>query len=655
MAPYFTFPIFKVQVIGVCLFIVLLLSHVLVKKLSGFKSLFTVLSILFFIVLGYYLHLGVLPENDELHYSHHNISTDQTIALEIKEVLKPTTYQHKYVGTVTSLDNEPVAGDILINVNKDSLLQRRYGVGDRLFIRSLIQDTPKPKNPYQFDYGKYLQRKGVYGQLSISNTHILRSTTSGQGVRVGISRFRESVQHKLASYAFTPDQLAVINALILGQRQGIDREMSEQYAAAGMMHILAVSGLHVGIVLLLLRLLTRPISGYRLRFVRSGIIIVLIWLFAILTGLSPSVLRAATMFSFLEASTLMGTKKETHNALIASAFVLLLFDPLLIYQVGFQLSYAAVIAILWIQPWLSKLITIKNKMVKTVWDTASVTTAAQLGVMPLSLFYFHQFPGLFLVSNILIIPLLGVLLGAGILVVVLAGIGHLPDWMVLGFGKIIDLLNGFIGWVASKEAFVFKYISISFIVMIAAYVLIVAGVALFKKYSYKRLIIAGLSVLVFIASLGYEYKLDANATFMIFHQSRQTLLGMMVQQNLYIQTEDSIWDYAKDSRIIALRNATNVNSIQVARLDNVIAFKDKNLLVIDSLGVYNLKGYVPDYILLTQSPRVNLERLIDTYPNATIIADGNNYKSAVLRWQATCRKRKIPFHSTYEKGAFVIE
>lgn len=655
LAGYTKVPIYVVAFVGSSLFLGMALLHFLLKKISKPQLLFTVFSSLFFIALGYYLHLSTLPENNPSHFTHHTANKPQTITLEVIDVLKPTTYQDKYVGSLSSLDHNPVSGEILLNIKKDSLQTTSNSIGDKLYIRTVIQDVPIPKNPYQYDYGLYLERKGIYGQLSIGNNQIIKSSFSGKGIRVVMARFRQSVQNKLSSYSFTQNQLAVLNALILGQKQGIDREMSEQYAAAGMMHILAVSGLHVGIVLLLLRLLSRPIAGYRLRFVRSGIIITLIWLFAILTGLSPSVLRAATMFSFLEASTLMGNQKETKNALVASAFVLLLFNPLLIYQVGFQLSYAAVIAILWIQPWLSSLVKIKNKFIKMLWDTAAVTTAAQLGVMPLSLYYFHQFPGLFLVSNLVIIPLLGLLLSVGIVVVILAGIGHLPDWLVWSFGKVIDALNGFIAWVASKEAFVFKFISISFMVMVATYFLITTAVRLLKKYSYSRLITAGLSLLFFIACLGYQTTSENKTQLVVYHKNRQTLMAKIVQKKLHLQTEDTTWDYATDSRIIALRNATGIRSIYVTALDNVIMFKNKSLLVVDSLGVYDLPAYQPDYILLTQSPKINLDRLIDLYPKAILVADGNNYKSAVLRWQATCLKRKIPFHNTYEKGAFIID
>ena len=633
----------------------MLLVQFAIQKMPLLKGLFTASAFLFFIALGHILHSRILPKNQELHYTHISKQTDTNTLLEIKEILKPTSYQNKYIGKVYSVDSQNRTGDILININKDSLDKPEYGVGDRLYIRAAISPLPVPKNPYQFDYGLYLKRKGIYGQLSIGHYQVLRLQESGSGVRVGVSRFRESVQEKLASYPFSSDQLAIINALILGQRQGIDREMSNQYAAAGMMHILAVSGLHVGIILLLLRFITRPLSAYKLRFVRSGLIIILIWLFAILTGLSPSVLRAATMFSFLEASTLLGSKKETHNALIASAFVLLLFDPLLVYQVGFQLSYAAVLAILWIQPWLSGLLIIENKVLRFLWNTVTVTTAAQIGVLPLSLFYFHQFPGMFLVSNLVILPLLGILLATGIIVVILARLDILPDFLVIGFGKAIDVLNYFIAWVASQEAFVFKYITISLVLMLGLYMAVIAVITLLKKYSFKRLCFALLGIAV-LCGVFVAQKIEAKKSeFIIFHKSRQTLLATYSQGTLHLQTEDSLWDFNNDSRIKAYRDKVALDTITTQAVQNVISFNNQQILVIDSLAVYTLEEYSPNFILLTQSPNVNLDRLITVYPQATIIADGNNYKSDVDRWRTTCRKRKIPFHSTYEKGSFVMK
>ncbi len=655
LTPYFKGSLGSYLSILTLVLLGLITLHFTTSKRLFFKWLFGVFTVLFFTVFGIFLHKNTLPKNTANHYYPLNNNLPHTVFIEIKEALKPTSYQDKYLAKVIAIDGKNKTGLLLVNIDKDSLTPKPLSVGSRFFTRGIITKVPSPKNPYQFDYGNYLKQKRIYGQLSIANNELLAANSKANGVRVWAVRFRESIQKKLQTHAFTLNQLAIINALILGQRQGIEKEINQQYAAAGMMHILAVSGLHVGIILLLLRFITRPINRYAWRFARSGIIISLIWVFAILTGLSPSVLRAATMFSFLEVSTLVDSKKESNNALIVSALVLLLFNPLFIYQVGFQLSYLAVFAILWIQPWLSGLLNIKNRLLKKLWDTATVTTSAQLGVFPLSLFYFHQFPGLFLLSNIVIIPLLGIILSIGIIVVALAGLELLPEVLVTSFGLIIDTLNRFIAWVASLEAFVIKHISISLVVMISIYILIISVISLLKKQNYHRLVIALLSILIFSSILSWEKATPDVSELIIFHKSKQTLLGISNNNKLYLKTEDSLWDYTKDSRIQAYRNKRTINHIEVSKIPNIISLKKKRILVIDSLGVYTIKNFIPEYILLTQSPNINLERLIKQYPKTSIIADGNNYKSDIKRWKKTCSKQKIPFHSTYEKGAFIIK
>jgi competence protein ComEC len=238
--------------------------------------------------------------------------------------------------------------------------------------------------------------------------------------------------------------------------------------------------------------------------------------------------------------------------------------------------------------------------------------------------------------------------------VVLARLDILPEFIVIGFGKAIDILNYFIAWVASKEVFVFKHISITLAIMLGLYILVAVIIALLKKYSFTRLCIALAGIAVFCTVLVF-HKIDAKKSeFIIFHKSRQTLIATYSEGALYLQTEDSLWDYTSDSRIKAYQDKVVIETIRIQPVTNVISFKNQQILVIDSLAVYSLKDYSPDFILLTQSPNINLDRVLMAYPKTSIIADGNNYKSDVDRWKATCLKRKIPFHSTYKKGAFIL-
>lgn len=594
------------------------------------------------------------PLKDGSHYARKTHGQEQPLVFEVRAQLKPTTFQNKYVVQLKQANRKAATGKLLLNVSKDSS-HSLLKVGQHIATHSIIQDVPRPKSPYQFNYGTYLKKQHIHGQIHARSHELLLLAQEGNDVVVWAARFRESVQESLHRQPFTERQLSVINALLLGQRQGIDRQLNDQYADAGVIHILAVSGLHVGIILWLLRAITAPFSRYRWRHFRSILIIVCIWAFAFITGASPSVLRAATMFSFLELGRAVGGQSNTFNSLMYSALFLLLLNPLQLYQVGFQLSYLAVIAILWIQPWLSNLYKPTYKLSQLLWDTMTVTVAAQLGVMPLSLFYFHQFPGLFMVSNLVILPSLGILLGSGIGIIVLSYFHILPNSIAWSYGVVIDGLNGFIGWVAAQEAFIFKHLSISRLEMAGMYLCIFSGIYLFQKYSYKKLLLFMGVIVCGIGILTYQKSTPEPSHFVIFQKSRSTLMGAYANSELRLFCNDSAYDYLSDYKVSNYKDQLSIKSISRDSLRSVFRFKRKTILRIDSLGIYDIPTLNPNIVVLSQSPNINLHRLIDRYPNIQIIGDGSNYRSDIIRWKATCLERKIPFHSTYEKGAFVLK
>lgn len=594
------------------------------------------------------------PLKDISHYVERMDGKPHRLLFEVREQLKPTAFQNKYVVQLKQCNGNPATGKLLLNIDKDSS-QVQLKVGQHILTRTSIQEVPHPKSPYQFDYGAYLKNQYIYGQVYAQTDELITLRQEGDNIKVWAARFRESVQRSLQEQPFSARQFSVINALFLGQRQGIDRQLNQQYAAAGVIHILAVSGLHVGIILWILRGITTPLSGYRWRHFRSIFIVLCIWAFAFITGGSPSVLRAATMFSFLELGRAVGGQSNTFNSLIYSALFLVLLHPLQLYQVGFQLSYLAVMAILWIQPWLSKLYIPKFKLTKLLWDTTTVTIAAQLGVMPLSVFYFHQFPGLFLVSNLVILPLLGILLGSGIGVLILSYFQILPAAIAWSYGAIIDALNTYIGWVAAQESFVFKHLSLSAPEMLALYLSIGSGMYLFQKYHYQKLLFFFSTILLMLGILTYQKNTPEPSHFVIFQQSRATLIGAYANRELHLYSNDTAFDYRRDYKVNNYKDKLSIRTVCRDSLPSLFRFKRKTILRVDSLGAYTVTGLHPDLIILTQSPNINLDRLIDQYPNVQIIGDGSNYRSDIVRWKATCMKRKIPFHSTYEKGAFILK
>ena len=607
------------------------------------------------------LSLGILTvtchnhSNFENHYINNTIQNDssKTIQVTIIDILKPSRYHYKYKVDIQSINSKNTFGYALLNISKDSL-EIQYHTDDVLIIRSQLEAIDAPKNPYQFDYNAFLKKKYIYQQIYADKTSIKKLESVKRTLKGYAAQIRFKIDKILHDHNFKDDELAIINAMILGQRQDISKELYESYTQAGAVHILAVSGLHVGIILMLLQYLFKPLELYRRgRMLKIVIIVILLWCYAYIAGLSASVIRAVSMFSVFAIAMNLKRTTNVYNTLAISAFVLLLFKPNFLFDVGFQLSYLAVLSIVTIEPMLSSLWQPKWKIINLFWRTMTVTTAAQFGVMPLSLYYFHQFPGLFFITNMVIIPCLGIILGLGLLIIILALLNILPQVVATLYSNIISKLNGFITWVSNQEDFLFQYIPFNIYNVLFCYALIILLVMSIKFKKFKATIAFLLVVAFFQCHLLYSKFYDSYSEFVVFHKSRYSLVGFTNhnQLELHHNLNDSI---IYQEQIITNYNIGKpIKNFNYDTLQNVYSVDSKTILVIDSLGTYKVSLFQPDFIVLRNSPKINLTRLIDSLNPELIISDGSNYRSYQERWKRTCETKKIPFHQTSEKGAFV--
>ncbi|WP_299338665.1 ComEC/Rec2 family competence protein [uncultured Psychroserpens sp.] len=607
--------------------------------------------------LGIFTYTIHDQKNSSKHYS--KVSdlkkgTANAITFKIRERLKPSAYYDKYIIDLIKVDDESVIGKSLLNIKKDTI-QNNYNIDDVLLIYSEFKIIPNLLNPNQFNYKAYLEKQYIYHQLVVDEHSILTLRSQQNSLFGYAERFRQKINRKLKTYSFKSDELSIINALLLGQRQDMDQSVYNSYANAGAIHILAVSGLHVGIILFILNVILKPIEHIKHgRTIKITSILLLLWSFAIIAGLSASVTRAVTMFSVVAIAINLKRTTNIYNTLAISVFILLLFKPMFLFDVGFQMSYLAVLSIVSIQPLIYKLWRPKWRITNYFWQILTVTIAAQMGVVPISLYYFHQFPGLFFVSNLAIIPFLGLILGFGIIVIVLALFDILPSAIADTYGTIIGGMNDLVSWVSEQEQFLFRNISFELPQLISCYLLVLAFTLLWKAPNYKRLMFLLISLLLTQGAWFYSTNKNSKNTFVIFHKSRYTMISQ--QSNSTLRVYDNLDSIAtlNDKVITNYDIGHFITSIERDSLQSVYQFQNKTILVIDSLGVYNVKRFQPDYVLLRNSPQINMERLIDSIQPQLIIADGSNYKSYVNRWKATCTKRKLPFHHTGEKGAFIL-
>jgi len=634
-----------------------LATHYFIHKNKTYKSLlFGILTLFTFVSIGIVSTKIYDSRNTKSHYTNQNLNLEHynDLIFKISKRLKPDDYNNKYFVEILSINNTKVSGKIILNLDKTHP-QEKPDIGNVYFTNAVFSEVTKPKNPFQFDYNKYLRQRNIYHQIFLKSDTMIQIKSKTSSLTGYAASFRDKVNASLKKEGFKDDALSIINALLLGQRQDISEETYNNYINAGVIHILAVSGLHVGILFLILTQLLKPLHRitYGKHIIKPLIIIFILWSFAFVVGLSPSVTRAVTMFSIITCAQFLKRPTNIINTLIISAFFMLLVKPIYLFDVGFQMSYLAVLAIVTIQPLLYKLWKPKSKVIDYFWQIFTVTIAAQLGVFPISLFYFHQFPSLFFISNIVIIPFLGIILGLGILVIALALLNSVPDFIVEIFSFIIDSLNGFIAWIAKFESFLFRDIPFNLYYVLACYFMILCGLYLWKAKSYKSIIYMLVSLFIFSSTLIYSKYKNSTSEFVIFNKNRSTLIGH--KSNRHVKLYSNLDTTLLENSII--KNYAIGHSISHKTLDSlksVYVFKNTSILVVDSLGIYNTKQLKPHYILLSNSPRVNLNRLIDSIKPKQIIADASNYKSYLIRWKQTCIQKKIPFHSTYEKGAYIL-
>lgn len=580
---------------------------------------------------GCFLVLGMVRYTPPKNFS---ISKPRPHEITITKTLNTHLFGHQYL--------------IKINANESALLQTSldniFTVGDRFLIHGNLAPIAPPKNPTDFDFKTYMQRKGVSRKVLLSTPEFVPLTP-----KVSPRRWAHQLQQKLIQQlhksSLSADSKALIMALILGNKTDISEERIAQYKRAGAMHLLAISGLHIGIVLLLLRVLVAPLKRFSYgRILAAALPVVLLWCFALITGGSPSVVRAVTMFSFLQLGLALRRKNASIQGVWVSCVVLLFIQPRMIFDVGFQLSYSAVFGIVWMMPHWQRLFIKTNPFVRYFTSLVGLGCIAQLSVLPLSLLYFHQFPLLFWVSNLVLVPFVGVIILLGIGCVVASYFSALY-WVYPIIDFVFKSYQNSVAWIAQWEGFFIEHIPFRTTDALLLGVVVIVLFLFFEHPNNKKTVLLGVMSLLFHGQLYMNWERPPQAW--ITHVYKNSLLITTHQNNLIA------FSAAKDPKIERIAEQFQ----QHYRLDNIV-YKPlqqtyNNLLVVDSLGVYNgINRY--ETVLLRQSPKIHLAALIANAKPTLIIADGSNYPSFIKRWEKTCVEKNIRFHATSVAGAYPL-
>lgn len=462
-----------------------------------------------------------------IHYQPHSWTTSQQTLRAV--VMEPFQAKESSYKTIIQLTHRVGQDDIvplddmkvLTYVEKDSSIQA-LAAGTVIVFKARLQPLAERVNPFAFDYGAYMAKRNVHLRTYIpaASLHVLGQLDRP---RFNLLDWQASLIKAVRDSQLPDEVQGLMIALMLGDKRELSVDQRDAFAQAGVMHVLAVSGLHVGIIYLMLSTLFFFLTHHRWsRWLRVLLLFLSLWLFAGITGFSPSVTRAATMFSFIVLGEAMSRKGGVFHALLGSALLLLCFEPGLLLEVGFQLSYVAVFGIVALQPmvyaWFGKS---RWWLVDKVWALTSVSLAAQVATFPLALYYFHQFPLYFLLSNLMVIPIASALLPAGIAYLLLNQVSLIGSLLAEAIAFLGVYMNDGVSWI---KALPFAALD-GFYIQLHELYLLYMGIMLLVYYLItKRSFWLGMTLvssILLIASATFSYWSTLNSKELWFYRSTQ--------------------------------------------------------------------------------------------------------------------------------------
>lgn len=475
---YFVFNSFILLSIWLGLFVLLLV--VSLEKSSRFlfqRVISLQLYALFFV--GGMLALGSSsPGFYKSHYSQQFLTGDQVVA----RVTEYKEGQNNYDKALLEVEQiisgntiKRVDGTLLSYIQKGS---SSLASGTVILFKPQLSTILNKGNPGEFDAEKYWKTKGVSEIVFLRNNQFL-PLDKNQTDEPFFDRLRGYLKHQLTT-RLSEDASGLAAALSLGDKGGLNQEIRENFSNAGAMHVLAVSGLHVGILLGIVQWIFFQVKFLRRKNVYVLCAIVILWFFALLTGLAPSVFRATVMFSVLGFGQLLGKRFFSLNALLVSALFLLMLDAKMLFDIGFQLSYLALLGITFFFKPISNLWIIKNKWLNKLWEGTALGLAAQIGTIPVSLYYFYQFPNYFILTNLGLILVSGIALGSVLLFFVISKIPILSDILVQVMEVIFTSMKWFVKGIDQLPFSVARGFSLSLWEVLLAY-----GAIAFLIYAYQ--------------------------------------------------------------------------------------------------------------------------------------------------------------------------
>jgi len=550
--------------------------------------------------------------------------------------------------------------------------------GDKIILNSKPQLVKNKGNPGEFDYKSYLIHQGIAKSVYLKDKDWKYLKHQASNVIVDYARsIRRELLSRLKTRMIFPNTYPVAAAILVGYDTLMDDETQSSYVHAGAMHILCVSGLHVGVIFILmtvlLKFMLKTKSG---RLFRIILLLLSIWSYALLTGMSPSVERASIMFSFFVIGQGLKRPKDSYNTLAASAFVMLAINPNLLFHVGFQLSYAAVLGIISVYPSLYRKLYFKNKILDYLWSIICVSIAAQLATFPIGTHYFNYFPNYFWITNLFVIPASFVIIISGFLFFIFSWVPYFSAFLGVSTSFMVMIVNYFVSMVEILPFFGTENIFMPWVNTILIYLIIIM---LFHILIYKRirLLIYFASVLLLLIGINtfVKYKHNKNSKFIIYNVNNQDVIQFVDGVNSFVLTSGTKGNKRKIDEYVL--NPSNIkmgiinemnfslNSFSKYENDNLlisgnfIQFKQSRYMILSDEDFFktsdSLNKLKVNTLIITGKHKIDLNAL-----KSSISFDEIIISSGVPYWKRKqlveqCKKLKIKYIDIRKDGGKIYK
>ncbi|HRN79648.1 MAG TPA: ComEC/Rec2 family competence protein [Ferruginibacter sp.] len=642
---------------GIYLFHMLRLS----RKFHSFQWLWgsTVYVFVFLsaILITYYSEV----QHSDKWYGHH-LSSDALLRVSITEPPIEKNKSYRYTAQVESIvgvENR-LNGKLIVYVDKQ--VQDLPSLGDVLYLKNTLQRIPGANSPGAFDYGLYMSRKGYYHSAWLREGDFFISSKRVRNANYGLYQCRNGVLNVLSAHFKDPKILGVAEALLIGYKEHLDPELKTAFTDAGVIHVIAISGLHLGLIYVVLVFLLKKVRWvWKKLLLRTLLVLGAMWIFSLLTGAPASVLRSAVMFSCMHIGEGFFRKSSVYNSMAASAFVLLCYNPFFLWDPGFLLSYLAVLGIVSLQRPLFTSLYFKWKPLRMIWGLVVVSLSAQLATLPVCLLYFKQFPNYFLITNLIVVPLSTIILFAEIILVAFTwcpGIDYwatMTQWLIHGMNQFIEFCSR-MPYALTAPVYATVY---STWMMGAVMASIAWGVLRRQK---KAIGLAAIFAMLFSAGYLFEtfnrihqrkilvYNTPGRTTMDILYNNRFVCIGDSVET----QTS-SAYEYLVLPARIHYRASKRVNTLPGIMLQpEAMSLAGKRWIRLNGKNA-RLNMDMPvsaDVLLVSRQAPVPDEEMLATLRPQQVVLDATNSLWKIEEWKKACEKLLLPCHSVTQNGTF---